>query len=130
MPPQGRRLHQAATGAVAGLAAGALFSIAWFAVEEATGETAEVVRLGRLGLQKVGGSARPETAPPDAREQVMSHGGHLGPSVVTGGLYRLVTPANAPPLLAGAGFGTVFYAVAYGILAPLLGLRPAMWNDA
>ena len=122
------QMHQSAAGAIAGLAAGALLSVAWYAIEKATGETSEVVRLGRLSLQ-TRGRARREAAPPDAEEQIMSHGGHLALSAAAGALYGLVTPKDAPRLLAGAGFGAVFYAVAYGTLAPVLGLRPAMWND-
>ncbi len=59
----------------------------------------------------------------------MSHGGHLALSTAAGGLYGLVVSADEPPLLAGAGFGAGFYAIAYGILAPMLGLRPAIWKD-
>ncbi len=129
MPAPLKKTLPIASGAIAGLAAGVLLSAAWIGMEASTGETAEVVRLGRLSLGKIGGSQRHETARPNAGEQVMSHGGHLALSAAAGGLYGLVAPANTPPLLAGAGFGMGFYALCYGVLAPALGLRPAMWND-
>ena len=118
-----------AAGALAGLAAGALLSAAWLAMEAGTGETAEVVRLGRASLRQAGRRTKRETAPPDAAEQLLSHGGHLALSAASGGVYGLMAPNDAPMLLTGAGFGAAFYAICYGTLAPALGLRPAMWND-
>ena len=117
-------------GAAAGFVAGGLLSASWLAIEAATGETSEVVRLGRLCLAKVRRTSRPEPARADFQEQALSHGGHLILSAAAGGVYGLVAPADASPWRAGCGFGAGFYVVAYGILAPMLGLRAAMWNEA
>ena len=121
----------AAAGAIAGLAAGLLLSAAWLGIEAATGEPTELVRLERRSLALAGRrDSRREMAMPDSAEQVASHGGHLALSAAAGGLYGLAAPPGVSPLAAGAAFGAVFYALAYGLLAPALGLRPAPWRDA
>ena len=121
-------LRQAMSGAIAGLAGGLLLSAIMLGMEAATGEPNELVRLQRRSIARLA-RGRDEGTPSGAGEQVTSHGGHLALSAGAGALYGLTRPVSTSPWVGGAGFGTGFYALAYGLLGPALGVTPPLWKD-
>lgn len=116
-------------GATGGLAAGALVSLLMLGLEAIAGEPSDLVRLKRRAGVKVGRRQKREQADPDMAEQLVSHGGHLVLSVVSGALYGALKPAGTSPAAAGTAFGAGFYALAFGLVGPLLGLTPKLQDD-
>ena len=126
--PMAMPLRHGIAGAIAGLAGGLLLSVVMLGMEVASGGPNELVRLQRRSLARLTGGGD-EDAPSGRGEQLTSHGGHLALSAATGALYGLSKPAETSALVGGAGFGTGFYALAYGVLGPVLGVTPPLWRD-
>ena len=116
-------------GAIGGLAAGALLSGVMLAMEALGDEPNDLVKLKRRTGGRIGRREARETADAGAGEQLVSHGGHLALSLAAGTAYAAAKPDAASPVLAGTIFGAGFYAVAYGLIGPLLGVTPKLQND-
>lgn len=116
-------------GAIGGLAAGTLVSLLMLGLEAVAGEPSDLVRLKRRASVRIGRRQRLDQADPDVGEQLVSHGGHLALAVVSGALYGAVKPAGTSPLAAGTAFGAGFYALAYSLVGPGLGLTPRLQDD-
>ncbi len=90
----------------------------------------ELVRLKRRTGAGLGRFERPEWRDASAGEELVSHGGHLALSAAAGAAYGAAKPEGASPLVAGAVFGAGFYALAYGLAGPVLGVSPKLWKDS
>ena len=128
--PLNRRARRAISGTAGGLAAGALLSAIFLALEAAVGEPSDLVKLKRRTARLVGVPQPRERARSEAGEQVLSHGGHLALSAASGLLYGRVKPDGVPPVVAGTVFGAAFYGLAYGVLGPALGVTPRLSRDS
>ncbi len=117
-------------GGAGGLAAGALLSVLFLGMEAAVGEPSDLVKLKRRTTRLLGRADRRDRAWPDAGEQLVSHGGHMALSLAAGVAYGAAKPAVASPLVAGTVFGAGFYALAYGVLGPALGVTPRLSQDS
>ena len=118
------------SGALGGLAAGALLSGIFLGMEAASGEPSDLVKLKRRTMKRAGRRDRRDRARAVASEQAISHGGHLALSLAAGAIYGAAKPAQMPPIAAGAAFGGVFYALAYGAAGPALGVTPKLTRDS
>ena len=129
----GQPLNSAAralvSGATGGLAAGVLLSAIFLGMEAAVDEPSDLVKLKRRTGRLLGQAEAWDRARPDAADQIVSHGGHLALSVAAGVAYGAAKPDAAPPLVAGAVFGAGFYALAYGVLGPVLRITPPLTRD-
>lgn len=117
------------SGAIGGLAAGALLSVIFLGMEAALGEPSDLVKLKRRTGAKAGWAEKRDAADPDAGEQAVSHGGHLALSLASGVAYGALKPAAVSPVIAGTVFGAGFYALAYGALGPMLRITPKLSKD-
>ncbi len=117
-------------GAIGGLAAGALVSGALLALAAANAEPDELVQLKRRSVRAAGRADRRDRAPAGVGERALAHGGHLALSAAAGAAYALAKPAKLPAPVAGAAMGAGFYALAYGVTGPALGLTPPLWRDS
>ena len=116
-------------GAVGGLTAGALLSAIFLGMEALTYEPSDLVKLKRRSSRVLGRVDAWDRARPDSGDQMLSHGGHLALSLAAGAAYGVAKPAWASPLAAGAVFGAGFYALAYGVLGPVLQVSPPLTRD-
>ena len=117
-------------GAVGGLAAGALLSALFGAMEAAAGEPSDLVKLKRRAGRAMGRAESRDRARAGAGEEAASHGGHLALSMAAGAAYGAAKPDGASPLVAGGVFGAGFYALAYGVAGPALRITPPLRTDA
>ncbi|WP_246045322.1 catalase [Rubellimicrobium roseum] len=123
--PVNDTMRHAVAGAAGGLAAGLLLSGVIAGMGAAQGRASELVTLERRTL------GRPEH--PDrsgsAREEALGHGGHLALSALAGAGYGAVHKGEGSPVAAGLAFGVGFWALAYGVVGPALGVTPRPWRD-
>ncbi|MBE7216843.1 MAG: hypothetical protein INR64_00065 [Caulobacteraceae bacterium] len=119
-------------GAVAGsLAGGAVVSALMLAQERASRKPAELTTLQRATAQRMGRRTLPPTAPylPTPEEQATAHGGHMLLSAAAGVAYAAAFDEDAPLVLSGLGFGEAFYALAHGVLKPILSTEDPEWRQ-
>lgn len=123
--------QELAAGALGGLAGGAAVSALMLAMERRSGTPSELVQLERRAAARAGGPRRRADLPASAQEQAISHGGHLMLSAIAGAVYPAFRRASGRSSLpAGLLFGGAFYALAYGVSAPALGVTKPVWQDA
>ena len=127
--PLNASARKIASGAVGGLAAGALLSVLLLGMEAALGQPSELAALKRRTLSQAGRPQKPHRADANFAEQLISHGGHLALSVASGAAYGAIKPGSLSPVVAGTAFGAGFYALAYGMLGPALGVTPKLSQD-
>ena len=128
--PMGATLRHAAAGAAGGLAAGLLLSAAIAGMGAAQGKASELVALERRAARRAGRPPRRGDAPGTAGEEAISHGGHLALSALAGAGYGAASGRDASPAAAGLAFGAAFWALAYGVVGPALGVTPKPWRDS
>ncbi|HEX6016305.1 MAG TPA: hypothetical protein VFY87_31770 [Geminicoccaceae bacterium] len=122
-------IRHLAAGAVGGLAGGLVLSALMLGTEARSGRPSELVRLERRAAGRLGRPHPAEDAPPALGEELSSHGGHLALSAIAGAGYGLARPDGASPVAAGLAFGLGFYALAYGVVGPALGVTRKPWDD-
>jgi hypothetical protein len=59
-----------------------------------------------------------------------AHAGHLTLSAIAGAAYGAMPPRGARPVPAGLAFGLGFFALAYGLVGPALGVTPKPWRGS
>jgi hypothetical protein len=109
--PLNATVRNLTSGAIGGLAAGALPSATRLGGEV---ELRAVAEAGRAENQ--------DRKDPDAEEQILFHGGFLALSIAVGIAYGAAKPKAVSPIIAGAVCGAGFYALAYGALGLVLGI--------
>ncbi|MBE7217467.1 MAG: hypothetical protein INR64_03255 [Caulobacteraceae bacterium] len=120
-------------GAVAGgLVGGAAISALMITGERRSGEPSELIALERAGAERIGAPApAPASAAlPDAREQAVTQGGHLVLSAIGGVAYAAAFDEDAPLVLSGLGFGAAFWALAHGLLKPVVSTSAPEWSES
>ena len=127
--PLNPRARKLAAGTIGGLAAGALVSGLMLGMEAVSREPSDLVKLKRRAGGKVGHPELPERAGAGASEQSFSHGGHLALSIAAGAAYGAIKPEQGSPVVAGTALGIGFYALAYGLIGPVLGITPKLQDD-
>ncbi len=127
--PINGRARRLVSGTAGGLAAGALLSAIFLALEAMVDEPSDLVKLKRRTARLAGLKQKRDRARSHAGEQLVSHGGHLALSAASGLIYGAVKPAGLPPVIAGSVFGAAFYSLAYGALGPALGVTPRLSRD-
>ncbi|WP_218013775.1 catalase family protein [Rubellimicrobium rubrum] len=124
--PMNETMRHVVAGAAGGLAAGVLLSGVIAGMGAAQGQASELVTLGRRTLHRDQGPDQPGTA----TEEALAHGGHLALSALAGAGYGAVHRGGGSSLGAGLAFGLGFWAIAYGVVGPSLGMTPKPWRDA
>ncbi len=117
-------------GAVGGLVAGGLVSLAYLALERASGRPSELVRLGRSTATALGSPYRHQDSLPAPDEQLRYHGIHLALSALMGAAYPAVR--HLPGFRGAFGgmlYGAGYYALFWGLVGPRLGLVPTPRRD-
>ena len=128
--PMRKDQREALAGAIGGLVGGAALSLAFLVLERATGDTSDLVQIGRRGARQLGQPHRPLPAPPSAAEELSVHGGHMVLSGVLGVGYAVLRRGLALGTVpSGLLFGLGVYPLAFGILGPLLGITKAPWQE-
>ena len=117
-------------GALAGsLVGGAAISALMIAGERKSGDPSELIVLERATAKKAGLPAPAPQALPDAQEQALTQGGHMLLSAIGGVAYAAAFDEDAPVVLSGIGFGAAFYALAHGVLKPVLSTSSPEWEE-
>lgn len=116
-------------GLVGGLAGGLLTSGMMLAGELRDGAPSDLTRLERRTAQRLGLPHRGVDADATAGEQVVGHAGHLALSALAGAAYGAICNPHRSTIAQGAAFGLGFYALAYGVIGPALGVVKAPWQD-
>jgi hypothetical protein len=125
-----RDRRDAVEGAIGGLAAGAVLTVAMLLAERLAGEPSDGVQMLRRGERELDLPHRQVMARPTLGEEVAAEGGHLLLSALLGaGFGVLRRGLGLPPQQAGLVLGLGFYPLAYGVVGPLLGLTPPPWRE-
>ena len=120
-------------GAVAGsLVGGTVVSAMMVAQERTSKKPAELTKLQRATAQRMGRRTLPPTAPylPTHSEHATAHGGHMLLSAAAGVACAATFDEDAPLVLSGLGFGEAFYALAHGVLKPILSTEDPEWKQS
>ncbi len=122
-PPSGNRLLGAVAG---GLFAGLVLSVWMLIGEVASGQPSQLTDMERQIAGWFGaGAAGPGIT---MAEEYLGNGGHLLLSALAGAAYALVWRRDRPVVLNGLVFGLAFLVAAHGIVGPLTGLTPMLWD--
>ncbi len=117
-------------GAIGGLLAGGLVSLCYLALERASGQPSELIRLGRNTATLLGSPYRHQDSLPAPDEQIRYQSLHLILSSLMGMGYALLrgrTPFRGAA--GGALYGAGYYALFWGVVGPRLGLMPSPRKD-
>jgi hypothetical protein len=108
------------------LAAGLVVSVLLLRPEASRGEASELPKLQRRAARQAGHPYRDEEAAPTLGEELATHGGHLALSAAAGAGYGLLTREGSSLVMAGLAFGVGYFALAYGVVGPTLGVTPPL----
>ncbi|MCQ8277564.1 hypothetical protein NFI95_03755 [Acetobacteraceae bacterium KSS8] len=119
-----------AAGALGGLLAGGLVSLCYLALERASGQPSELIRLGRNTATALGSPYRHQDSLPAPDEQIRYQSIHLVLSSLMGAGYAFLR--RTPPFrgaVGGALYGASYYAAFWGVVGPRFGLMPSPRRD-
>ena len=118
-----RTARRIGSGALGGLAAGAMLTALMLGIERSSDTPSDIVRLGRKAANALGSPYLHQESMPALDEQLRYHGGHLVLSAAMGSTYPAL---RSLPVLRGPGgsllFGAAFYLLFWGLLGPRLRL--------